>query len=101
MYLVLAACGALFGQRYAASDDGRVVYFSGMPSTRSVEPRLWAWEGDRIRTVMDGWSLEALSSDGQWALVRYDSKRHFAQTTRERRKRFIAMLSTAVKVTSR
>ncbi len=59
----------LTGQVYRASDDGRVVYFSGRPATLSPVDRLWAWEGGRIRTVTDGWRLEALRRDGVWALV--------------------------------
>ncbi len=77
--LLLLALG-MYGQQYAASDDGRIVYFSGRPVTGSIDAgsRLWTWSGGTVWTVIDtptepAVSLRGLSSDGQTILVSYGS----------------------------
>ncbi len=79
--LVLLGCmtgWGLAGQFYAAADDGRTVYFSGRPTTLAPVTRVWTWrEGGGIRTALESGkggqvSLEALSANGLWALVRVD-----------------------------
>lgn len=75
--LLLLALG-MYGQQYAASDDGRIVYFSGRPVTGSIDAgsRLWTWSEGKIRTVIETTAdesvrLERLSYDGQTILVSF------------------------------
>lgn len=64
--------------QYAASDDGRIVYFSGSPlsiNRQGAGVRLWTWSEGKVRTAIDPTveptaSLESLSMDGQSVLVR-------------------------------
>ncbi len=86
--LLLLALG-LYGQEYAASDDGRIVYFSGRPVTGSIDAgsRLWTWSEGKIRTVIETTAdelvrLERLSYDGQTILVSYGRYQFGGPTTR-------------------
>ena len=63
---------------YAASDDGRIVYFSSQPlavNGITLGSRLWTWSEGSPRLVFDpslesNVALAALSTDGQVVLAR-------------------------------
>lgn len=75
--LLLASVTAFAGE-YKASDDGRVVYFTGAPVDDPFPTRLWRWTNGNIQTLLDTYvpNLTAnqvrvlrLSPDGRFALT--------------------------------
>lgn len=75
--LLLAAASAFAGE-YKASDDGRVVYFTGTPVGDPVPSRLWRWANGNILTLLDDYApnqnpahvrIQRLTPDGRFALV--------------------------------
>jgi hypothetical protein len=75
--LLLAATSA-FAAEYKASDDGRVVYFTGAPVDEYVPNRLWRWTNSNIETLLDTYApnqnqteirIPRLTPDGRLALI--------------------------------
>jgi hypothetical protein len=68
--LLLAAVSA-FAAEYKASDDGRVVYFTGTPAGDLIPSRLWRWTNGSIQTLLETPQLRLLrlSPDGRFALI--------------------------------
>ncbi len=83
--LLLAAASA-FAAEYKASDDVRVVYFTGTPVGDPVPSRLWRWGNGAVETLVDTYSpnlnpthvrILRLSTNGRLALISLSRLTHF------------------------
>lgn len=67
--ILLLAAATAFAAEYKASDDGRVVYFTGAVADDLTPTRLWRWNDGDIQTLLDTPSLRLLrlTTDGRFA----------------------------------
>jgi hypothetical protein len=88
--ILLLAAASAFAAEYKASDDGRVVYFTGALADDLTPTRLWRWNDGDIQTLLDTPSLRLLrlTTDGRfaliqsvdrWQILRYGARRPLAE----------------------
>jgi hypothetical protein len=76
--ILLVTAASAFAAEYKASDDGRVVYFTGPVADDFNSSRLWRWNNGNIQSLLDAYTpnlppgrirLLRLSPDGRFALA--------------------------------